>query len=95
MKNNPLIVSLIKDDLINAKLINGLNNLGLNAGMYYLNLSDTIFVLLGITENKEGEKLFEHYLMLRNEAVAILDLKTYPQALNDLANEIYQKLKKK
>lgn len=31
-----LIISLIKDDLINSKLINGLIDLGMDAGAHYL-----------------------------------------------------------
>lgn len=34
-QNSNLVLSLIKDDLINNKLINGLNTLGLSAGDYH------------------------------------------------------------
>lgn len=42
-----LIFSLIKDNLINRKLVNSLNDIRLTADDYRLNLSDTIFKLIG------------------------------------------------
>lgn len=60
MKNKEkLILSLIKDDLINVKLVNGLNEAGLNADNYYLHLSDTIFKLMGFGDDEEAETIYE------------------------------------
>jgi hypothetical protein len=42
-----LILALIRDNLINMKLISGLNALGLIADDYYLNLGDTVFKFNG------------------------------------------------
>jgi hypothetical protein len=55
-----LIIRLIKDHLIHTRLINGLNILGLSAENYYLHLSDTIFKMIGISDDKE--ELYEVYL---------------------------------
>ncbi len=71
-KTKKLILSLIKDDLINSKLNIGLANLGLQPELYLLNLSDTIFVIMGIEDNKRNEALFEHYLDLRQKIEAII-----------------------
>ncbi len=38
-KNKALVFSLIKDDLIHTKLVNGLDNLNLNANVYLLSMS--------------------------------------------------------
>ncbi|MBK7442040.1 MAG: hypothetical protein IPI65_11005 [Bacteroidetes bacterium] len=62
-----LILSLIKDDLINAKLVNGLNEIGLNADNYSLHLSDTIFNLMRFEDNEETETTFERYMELAKE----------------------------
>lgn len=87
-KNKKLILSLIKDDLINTKLVNGLDALGLNAQDYLLHLSDTVFKLMGIKDDKEGEKLFEHYLDLKNNVRFIDGAKSH-EVFDDLALAIY------
>ena len=56
-----LIISLIKDDLINAKLVNRLNEIGLCADDYFLHLSDTIFKLMGFEDDEETETIYERY----------------------------------
>lgn len=86
--NKKLILSLIKDDLINTKLVNGLDALGLNAQDYRLHLSDTVFKLMGIEEDKKGEKLFEHYLELKDNVRFIDGAKSH-EAFDDLALAIY------
>ena len=90
-KNKKLILSLIKDDLINSKLTIGLDKLGLQTELYLLGLSDTVFVLMGIKDNARGEALFEHYLELRQKVEAIDLIKSY-YSLDGLALEIYNEL---
>lgn len=52
MNNKELIVSLIKDNLINTRLVHGLDLLGLDSGNYHIHLSQTIFNLIGIEDNR-------------------------------------------
>ena len=89
--NKKLILSLIKDDLINSKLTLGLSKLGLDSELYLLGLSDTVFILMGIENNELGEDLFEHYLELRQKVEAIDLTKSY-ESLDGLALEIYNDL---
>ena len=89
--NKALVISLIKDDLINSKLVNGLNVLGLNADDYLLHLSETIFDLLGYEQNKETEKVFERYMEL-SEAALLVDISESNKNLDDLALQIYREL---
>lgn len=93
-KNKKLILSLIKDDLINTKLVNGLDALGLNAQDYLLNLSDTIFKLMKIADDKKGENLFEHYLDLKDN-VRFIDSAKSHEAFDELVHEIYSELTNK
>jgi hypothetical protein len=86
-----LVISLIKDDLINSKLLNGLNEMGLNADNYFLHLSETIFNLMGFDDNEESEQVFERYLELRNRAMFV-DISKSNKSLNDLALQIYIEL---
>jgi hypothetical protein len=86
-----LIIALIKDDLINTKLVNGLNAVGLNADDYLLHLSDTIFKLIGIGDDEAGERVFEWYMDSLKKVDAI-NICEEAEALNDLARQIYLEL---
>lgn len=94
LANKKLILSLIKDDLINSKLTIGLDKLGLQPELYLLGLSDTVFMLMSIKNNQRGEALFEHYLELRQKVEAIDLTKSY-ESLDGLALEIYNELLKR
>ena len=91
INNKKLILSLIKDHLINAKLINGLNEMGLNADNYFLHLSDTIFNLMEFEDNEETEQIFERYMELTGR-VNFIDISKSHNSLDDLASQIYNEL---
>ncbi|MBI1835941.1 MAG: hypothetical protein HYR91_01615 [Flavobacteriia bacterium] len=91
MDEQKLIISLIKDDLINFKLVNGLNKLGLNAGMYFTHSCDTVFKLMGFENEKYNEELFEHYIELSKKVINI-DISESNEPLNELCIEIYTEL---
>ncbi len=84
-----LIISLIKDNLTNTRLVNGLDLLGMDSGNYYLNLSETIFKLIGITI--DDEDFFEEY-MDECRTVNNIDIFKHPELLNSLALSLYNKL---
>ncbi len=56
-----LLLNLIKDDLVYARLLNGLADLGFDTTDYYLNLNDTVFHLAGFTRECITEELREWY----------------------------------
>ncbi len=91
MKNKQLILSLIKDDLINSKLVYGLIDVGLNAENYFLCLGETIFKLMGFEYNEAREIVFEQYIELSKKAV-LIDITESHQPLDDLVLEIYEEL---
>lgn len=92
--NKELIISLIKDDLINAKLISSLNNMGIDAELYLLGISDAIFILMGIEDDKKGEELFEFYLELRDKQLENVDVVNKSQEmLYNLSLKIYMEVK--
>jgi len=87
-----LILSLIKDDLINSKLVNGLNSFGLLAENYYLHLSETIFELMDFKLTiAQKEKLFGRYMRLTEKAKDI-EISTSKKRLNKLTLDIYEEL---
>jgi hypothetical protein len=83
-----LILSLIKDDLINTKLVNSLTAMGLQADNYLLHLTDTIFTLMGFTGNREREIALERYMELAKGAM-LVDIAAGHQPMDALAYEIY------
>lgn len=91
METKSLILSLIKDDLINSKLVNGLNELGLEAGSYFTNASSTVFKLMGLEHHELEEELFQRYLELSAKAKEI-DISESNEPLDRLCLEIYDEL---
>lgn len=91
IEKQKLIISLIRDDLINSKLVNGLANLGLDAGMYSLYLSQTIFELMGFDDSLENEPLFERYLALLEQS-KFISISESHDPLNTVAENIYQEM---
>lgn len=91
MKRKRLILSLIKDDLINSKLVNSLNEIGLNADNYFLHLKDTIFILMGFDDDEESEEIFERYIELSKKTLCI-DISKSHKSMDDLALQIYIEL---
>ena len=91
MKRKALILSLIKDDLINAKLVHGLNELGLIADCYFLQLSNTVFKLMGFKDNEEADRVFEIYMDLSKQAM-LVDISLSHKPMEALALKIYKEI---
>jgi hypothetical protein len=89
-----LILALIKDDLINSKLIYGLSSIGINATNYHLYLSTTIFNLMGFKDDHYRGEVFALYLELSKKAMQI-NISERPIAFDALALEIFQMLHEK
>jgi len=88
LKEKNLILSLIKDDLVSTKLLEGLERLGFSVDHYCLNLSDTIFQLMKLEEKKDDDALFEYYLEIRSR-VKHIEITESRDALDTMAQEIY------
>lgn len=86
-----LILSLIKDDLINIKLIGSLQKIGLYSDCYYLHLSNTVFELMGFEDHGEMDKLYEKYVELSEKAVKV-DIRESNRGMKRLAKKIYREL---
>lgn len=86
-----LILSLIKDDLINTNLIYNLEKIGLYSDCYYLNLSSTIFELLGFEKNEKTDEVLNEYVEMTEEA-AMIDITESNKMLEDAVLEIYKML---
>jgi len=87
-----LIISLLKDNLTNIRLVYGLAELGLDSSNYFLQLDETIFKLMGITT--DDDNFFEEYI-ITSRTIREIDIIKYPELLNSLARSLYHKLNKK
>ncbi len=90
--NKELIISLIRDNLINTKLLLGLNNLGLIADDYALHLGDTVFELMGFEINEHNDFLFEKVFLANSAKVMYIDFSGSKDELTRLSMEIYKEL---
>jgi hypothetical protein len=94
MSNEKMLLSLIKDHLIYARLINGFHTIGLDPHDFYLNLSDTIFRLAGfVGRNEHNERLFSAYLTI-TEKINTYDVSHWREEVEPLAMEAYAILSK-
>jgi hypothetical protein len=87
-----LVIRLIKDNLINLKLVSGLNHLGLIADDYYLHLGDTIFKIMGFEACEQNDLIFETVFMGNSEKVTQIAISGSPDELDLLSIEIYREL---
>jgi len=93
LNRKQLVLSLIKDDLINLKLVHTLNELGLSADCYTLYTSTTVFNLMHFkTTNLRWEKIHDGYIDLTRKVMQI-DIQDSPRMLQALSEEIYAYLK--
>lgn len=85
-----IILSLIKDDLINSRLMSILCNAGLNPINYYLNLKETIFKLAGLLIKRDDFLTdFENASRITSD----VDIFDNPEVLHAIAESLYKRLK--
>jgi hypothetical protein len=84
-----VIKALIKDEVKSTKLVIGLNNMGVEASNFHLNLSNTILTIVGVKLNDEE---FDRYDKMYEEVLNI-DIEDN-KSLNQLTNKIYRYLMK-
>lgn len=88
-QNQTLILSLIKEDLRCSKLVNGLNELGLDAGKYHTELNNIVFDLMGF--DVQNDSLLEFYFNCLEEVAGVKDVEDM-EAMGALARDIYERL---
>jgi len=86
-----IIISLIKDHLINYKLVSNLSSIGLNADDYFLQLSHTIFTLMGLNQVPASDRLFDKFMEYSRAAID-MDFSRKDRSLDELSNLIYERL---
>lgn len=81
------ILTLIESELTNSKLIFTLQNIGIEAGEYFTDTSDVVFIQIGIRKENRTEELHKKYFDLIKQ-VQYLDLQIKGEK-NRLALKIY------
>lgn len=87
-----LIVSLIRDSLINFKLVSGLNAMGLNADDYHTYLGDTIFKLMKLENHAHSDLIFEKVFLANAQRVRHIRFPASAEELEQLSEDIYEQL---
>ena len=65
-----MILMLLRDDIVNTKLVDSLCDLGFHAEVYYLNTSSVVFKLLEIDiDNPKNEQIYKEYIELRSKSI--------------------------
>ena len=92
-RRRKLVIGLIKKDLLNCKMINGLSHMGIEAGAYYMFLSNFVFKLMGFKKKERTDELYDLYIGLSRKSESLpLDAE---EEFDRLAKEIYEALVKK
>lgn len=86
------IIKLIRDCLINFKLVSGLNALGINADDYHLYLGDTIFELMGFTSKDNSDLIYENVFFANCEKIKHISFALSTEELDVLSEAIYKEL---
>lgn len=81
------VLTLIESEITNSKLIFALQNIGVDASMYLTDVSQVIFILIGIQKENTTDELYKKYFELLKQ-VQFLDLQTTGEK-NRLALKIY------
>ncbi len=87
-----LILSLIQDNLINLKLVTGLNSLGLIADNYCLSLGGTVFKLMGFKPDEQTDLIFERVFIAISATIAEINFSDSKDELIRLSMKIYDEL---
>ncbi|MGQ0829206.1 MAG: hypothetical protein ACT4ON_12530 [Bacteroidota bacterium] len=85
------IISLIRDDLTNIRLVQGIEKLGINCSQYHLHLSEIFFSLIGFKSKEWEERAYDEYLEYSKRVLSI-DIVKHPEKLTAMANTVYDKL---
>lgn len=89
MKNEVLL--LIEDSIVNAKLVNALEGIGIDASLYNLNCPAVVFDILGLGSKERKDELYGLFFDLIREGEAI-DFSESRKELRIFAEKVYYRL---
>lgn len=86
-----LITSLLKAELRNTKLINGLNAAGALVENFYTDLATDIFQLIGFQDSERDDELYDFYYNML-ESLTEQETDDFLEDLHKLSLELYNEL---
>lgn len=86
-----LIITLIKAELKNNKLIQGLREAGMEAEDFYVDLGTTILSLIGFKEEELEDEVYDFYDQAIDDLVKT-HLNSFNEKLNYLSLDFYNQL---
>lgn len=89
--NETIIINLIKQDLINWKMIHSLQKVQVRADDYQLDISSIIFEMMNLEDRKDADEIFEKYMEL-SKPVLKLSVSLSKRKIDVLASKIYDYL---
>ena len=89
--NETIIINLIKQDLINWKMINLFQKMQVRADDYQLDISSIIFEIMDLENRKDVDEIFEKYMEL-SKPVLRLSASLSNRKIDVLASKIYDYL---
>jgi hypothetical protein len=90
-KHQKLILSLLRDDLVNQKMVLSMQQIGIDASTYWLYLSGTIFKLMGFKKAQITTELCDLYAQHCYKVLS-LDITNSRSEMEPLAQELYEAL---
>jgi hypothetical protein len=91
INNQNLILTLIKSDLRNQKLIRGLDQAGVLAEDFYTDLATPILKLIGFEDSERNDELYEFYDHTVDRLID-LEVNNFLEKQKMLALELYNEL---
>jgi hypothetical protein len=89
-----LLLSLLKAELKNTKLVRGLESIGMNPDDFYLGISSEILKLAGFQKEEIDEELYDFYFEELDHHCQ-LEYMEFRQKLDSLAEELLKELEKR
>lgn len=89
--NETIIINLIKQDLINCKMINSLQKMQIRADDYQLDISSIIFEMMDLEDREDVDEIFEKYVEL-SKPILKLSASLSNRKIDVLASKIYDYL---
>lgn len=91
-RKKELLVSLILDDLVHARLVDGLMALGMPAAFYAHDVPFAVMELMGFNEEQQHQ-IFPGYRLWQEQA-RLIDISKGNVRMRNLAERIYEMLEK-
>ena len=91
--NRAIVTNLIKQDLINWKMINLLQNMQVRADDYQLDIGSIIFEMMNLNDREDVDEIFEKYVEMSRPILKLI-VGQSNKKIDLLAAKIYDYLEK-